>query len=115
MSYKEKNIGYSREFINMPFITSTAANISYNIVVRSYQEELVKEDLYDIAYINFSISNCSRTLDFDFGINSKEEMRNSLYKLDTIIKVCKKMKEDIKIARKEILKAKKRKKEIKQD
>ena len=112
MPYKKQNVGYSREFLNLPFITSTSANISYNIKIDSYHKELIEENLYDNARINFSISNCNRTLDFDFDIYSKIEMRNSLYKLDTIIKVCEKMKEDIKTARKEILKGTKRIKEL---
>ena len=115
MAYKKLNVGYSREFLNMPFKTSTSSNISYKIKIQSYQEELVKENLYDHSTIDFTISDCSRTISLDFDIDSKEDMRNSLYKLDTIINVCKKMKEDSKLARKEILKGNKRREELEQE
>ena len=89
-------------------MTSTSSCISYNITVSTHYNKLLEESLYDAASIEFSMSDCSKNIHLDFLINSKESMRNSLYKLDTIINTCQTMKEDIKKARLEVLKGQKR-------
>ena len=108
MSKREKKIGYRRSFLNEPYMTSTSSCISYNIKVSSWHKKLIEENLYNSARIEFSMSDCSRNIHLDFDIQSKEDMRNSLFKLDTIINTCQAMKEDLKIARKEVLKGKRR-------
>ena len=108
MSDKERRIGYGREFLNEPYMTSTSSCISYNIKVRSWYKKLQEEGLFDSAAIEFSISDCGKNIHLDFEIHDKENMRNSLFKLDTIINTCQAMKEDLKKARLEVLKGKKR-------
>ena len=49
------------------------------------------------------MSDCSKVIRLDFNLDTKQNMRNSLHKLDTIIEVCAKMKEDLKLARKEVI------------
>lgn len=94
-----KNIGTRREFLNEDFLTSLTAMIGYSVKVTSWNRELVKEGLFDNAEIEFSMTSCHKKLDLDFSIDSKEDMRNALYKLDTIISVCTSMKKDLKEAR----------------
>lgn len=103
----KKQIGYFRSFLNEPYLTSLTSHISYTVELKSYNEELKKEDKYDYTKIEFSIADCSKNIYLDFDIDSKDDMRNSLYKLDIIIKACQKFKEDLKIARKELLVGKK--------
>ena len=104
MTEHKKRIGQNRAFLNEPYMTSLSSCISYKIVARSYNKAIIKEGLYDNANIEFSMSDCSRNIYLDFNISTKEDMRNSLFKLDTIIETCISMKEDLKIARKEIRK-----------
>ena len=104
MTEHKKRIGQNRAFLNEPYMTSLSSCISYTIVARSHNKAIIKEGLYDYAGIKFSMSDCSRNIYLDFDISTKEDMRNSLFKLDTIIETCMAMKEDLKIARKEIRK-----------
>ena len=104
MAEHKKRIGQNRAFLNEPYMTSLSSCISYTIIARSHNEAIRKEGLYDYASIEFSISDCSRNIYLDFNIDNEEEMKNSLFKLDTIIETCMAMKEDLKIARKEIRK-----------
>ena len=104
MTEHKKRIGQNRAFLNEPYMTSLSSCISYTIVARSHNEAIIKEGLYDQTSIDFAISDCSRNIYLDFDISTKEDMRNSLFKLDTIIETCMAMKEDLKIARKEIKK-----------
>lgn len=92
-------IGTKREFLNEDYLVSVNSMIGYSIKLLAWTPELIEKDLYEDASINFSITNCNRIMDLDFSIYTKEEMRNSLYKLDTIINVCQSMKEDLKKAR----------------
>lgn len=110
-----KRIGQQRAFLNEPYETSLTSHVGYSIVLRTWTPDLKEEGLYDGYEIKFSISDCSRNIHLDFDISTKEEMRNSLFKLDTIIKTCQAMKEDIKVARKEVLKGQKRAKELKEN
>jgi len=96
---KSLPIGAKREFLNEDYFTSVHSMIGYSVKLTSWTPELVEKDLFENAIINFSFSSCSRTAELDFGIDTKEEMRNSLHKLDTIINVCQSMKEDLKKAR----------------
>ncbi len=96
---KELDIGMRREFLNEDLIVSLSAMIGYSIQVSSWSEQLEKEGMYNHADIVFNMSNCTRKIDLDFDISTKELMRNSLYKLDTIISVCESMKADLKKAR----------------
>lgn len=104
MERKNKRIGQKRAFLNEPYLTSLTSCISYKIELNSYNTDIISADLYDNSVIDFAIADCSRVISLDFDISTKEEMRNSLFKLDTIINVCTAMKEDLKIARKEIKK-----------
>ena len=104
MTEHKKRIGQNRAFLNEPYMTSLSSCISYTIVARSHNEAIIKEGLYDYANIGFSMSDCNKNIYLDFDISTKENMRNSLFKLDTIIETCMAMKEDLKIARKEIRK-----------
>ncbi len=108
---QRKKVSYFREFLNLPYLTSTSSCISYNIVL-VYWGRIKGTGLYNAATINFSISDCSKNINLEFDISSKEEMSNSLYKLDVIINACTKMKEDLKVARKEILIGRAKLKEI---
>lgn len=112
MEEKRKIIGSKREFLNLDPTISLRASIGYYIELVSY-ERPVPEDVFDNYSIEFLISDCSRTISLDFGIQSKEDMANSLHKLETIIQVCQEMQENLKIARKEYLTSKKRRDELK--
>ena len=105
-------IGYAREFLNLPYQTSTNSNIAYKISVSTWKEEMVKEKLYDHASVDFVITDCSDLIRLDFNVHTEEQMRNSLHKLDTIIATCQKMRLDLKTARLEILKAQKLKEKL---
>ena len=104
MERENKRIGQKRAFLNEPYLTSLTSCISYKIELTAYNKDIIEADLYDQTSINFAISDCSRNIYLDFDISTKEDMRNSLFKLDTIIETCMAMKEDLKIARKEIRK-----------
>ena len=113
MSKEHKlEIGYAREFLNLPYQTSTNSNIAYKINVNSWKQELIDENLYDRTSIDFVMTDCSDLIRLDFPINTKDQMRNSLHKLDTIISTCQKMRVDLKTARLEILKGQKRMQEL---
>ena len=113
MSKEHKlEIGYAREFLNLPYQTSTNSNIAYKISVNAWKEEIIKEKLYDHASVDFVITDCSDLIRLDFNVHTKEQMRNSLHKLDTIIATCQKMRLDLKTARLEILKAQKLKEKL---
>jgi hypothetical protein len=112
---EKKRIGYFRSFLNEPYLTSLTSHISYTVELKSYNEELKKEGKYDYTKIEFSIADCSKNIYLDFDIESKDDMRNSLHKLDTIIEACQKFKEDLKTARKELLVGQKRAKELAQE
>lgn len=105
-------IGFRREFLNEPFTTSTSSNISYYINCNSWNEKLKEEGLYDNATIKFSLSDCSKNIYLEFAVNSKDDMRNSLYKIDTIIDVLNNLKEDLRKARLEVRKGQSRLKEL---
>ena len=111
-SKKELKIGAGRTFLNEPFMTSLTSNISYTIKVDSWNKKLQDEGLYNYAKIDFAMSNCDRTIHLDFDIQDKDDMRNSLFKLDAIINTCQAMKEDLEKARKVILVGQARLKEI---
>lgn len=114
MAEHKKRIGQNRAFLNKPYMTSLSSCISYKITARSHNEAIKKEGLYDYASIEFSISDCSRNISLDFDISNKEEMRNSLFKLDTIINNCMAMKEHLKEARIEVRKGIKLREELKE-
>lgn len=109
---KTVNIGTKREFLNEPFSTSLTAMIGYSIKVYTWNEELVKEGLFDTTEIDFSLTSCNKKLDLDFEIDSKENMKNSLVKLNTIISVCEDMKKHLKEARLLVKKGIKRREEL---
>lgn len=104
MERENKRIGQKRAFLNEPYLTSLTSCISYKIELTAYNKNIIKADLYDQTSIDFAISDCSRNIYLDFNIDNEEEMKNSLFKLDTIIETCIAMKKDLKIARKEIKK-----------
>ena len=105
-------IGANRTFLNEPFMTSLTSNVSYTVKVSTWKKELQDEGLYSYAKIDFAMSDCDRTIHLDFDIQDKDDMRNSLFKLDAIINTCQAMKEDLKKARKVILVGQARLKEI---
>lgn len=109
-----KRIGAERSFLNKPFLVSLNSNISYKINIESYKEELIKENLYDYAEIEFGISDCNRTIFLDFRLEDEEDLENSHYKLDRIIEVCQAMKKDLDKAYSEVKIGIKRFKEIKE-
>ena len=96
---KTLSIGAKREFLNEDYLVSVNSMIGYSIKLSAWTPELVEKGLYENAIINFSLSSCNKIIDLDFDIDTKEEMRNSLHKLDTIITVCQAMKEDLKKGR----------------
>lgn len=103
MSNNEKVIGHERSFLNLEGEVSLTSCVSYKVSVKTWNDELSKLKLYNYAEIDFAMSDCSKVIRLDFDINSKQGMRNSLHKLDTIIDMCNKMKEDLKLARKEVI------------
>lgn len=105
--YKEKEIGYSREFLNKPYMVSTNSNIAYTISLTTYNDNLSEQGLFDSTDISFVISDCNRSINLEFEISNKEAYENSLYKLDKIIETCTKMKNDLSFARSELIKTKK--------
>ena len=94
-NYLNKKIAYGRDFLNLPFHISTSSNIAYKVEVYSYNQELVKQGKYNDYNIEFSISDCTRKIELDFEIGTEDETRNSINKLDTIIKNCEQMKSAI--------------------
>lgn len=108
-----KRIGAERSFLNKPFLISLNSNISYKIKIESYKEELIKENLYDCAEIEFGISDCNRTIFLDFRLEDEEDLENSQYKLDRIIEVCQAMKKDLDKAYSEVKIGVERYKELK--
>ena len=96
---KEQFIGGKREFLNERLFASLSAMIGYCIKVYTWNQDLVKEGLFDSSEIAFDMSSCFKKLSLDFEIDTKEQMKNSLSKLDTIIDVCQAMKTDLKAAR----------------
>lgn len=112
MSQNIKRIGEHRSFLNEPYLTSLSSNISYRVVINAYDEKLINEGLFNNAHISFSMSDCNKNIYLEFNIEDKENMRNSLFKLNTIIDTCIKMKKDLKEARLLILEGKKRQKEL---
>lgn len=113
MSDNEKVIGHKRSFLNLEGEVSLTSCVSYKVSVKTWNEELSKLKLYDYAEIDFAMSDCSKVIRLDFDIDSKQSMRNSLHKLDTIIDMCNKMKKDLKDARKEVIKGQKELEKIK--
>ena len=107
-----KDLSFGREFLNLPYRTSLNSNIAYKINLYKHDMPL-DYDLYDKAHIGFVITDCSKSINLDFDIDSKQEMANSLHKLRTIIGTCEKMIEDIKEARVYVLEGQKKLKELK--
>jgi len=99
MEEKSKQIGQNRAFLNIPYDTSLSAMIGYNVSVETWRDELIKEKLYDSSSIEFNISDCNRKISLEFDVETKEQMRNSFFKLNTIINICESMKADLKTAR----------------
>ena len=95
------------------FVVSLTSCISYKVSVKTWTDELSKLKLYNYAEIDFAMSDCSKVIRLDFDIDSKQGMRNSLHKLDTIIDMCNKMKKDLKVVRKEVIKGQKELEKIK--
>lgn len=80
---KKENVFFSRqEFLNLPGKNSTAA-----IVAHIIQNEMNAEEDSQRVDVELHISDCIRTIDFDFEVNSDYNRENALYKLDTLIKV----------------------------
>lgn len=109
---KSKEIGAKRVFLNELFEVSLNSSMAYCVKVHSYHEELRNQDLFDDSDIQFVITDCGKQINLDFDIDSKEKMRNSLFKLDTIISTCEEMKKDIKVARKIVREGQKKRKEM---
>mgnify|MGYP006197393643 CR=1 FL=1 len=81
---KDKSL-HKRRFLNKEGFHSTAA-ISIKI-------EDDKEHNY--AYSEISISDCSRSITLTLEFDTKEEIDNSLYKLDAIMLTCLEAKQHI--------------------
>ena len=92
---KTQEIGFKREFLNLPFNTSTISNIGYYVTVETWDPRLKEQNKFDRFDIEFYMSNCTKTISLDFYIENSDNVENSLYKLDTIIKTCESMKKDI--------------------
>lgn len=104
MDEGEKNIGSRREFLNENTEVSLNSSIGYRVDIHTYSSELKKRGLYDQSTIDFKITDCSRSINLEFRLHSKEDMKNSLFKLNTIIDVCNSMMDDLLKARKELRK-----------
>lgn len=114
--HKEKKIGQKRAFLNMPYKTSVVSIIGYQVEIDNcYNDQLGKEDLFTRANIEFKMSDCVRSIELDFNIDTKEDMANSLFKLNTIIDICESMKKDLKSARFLIVQGQKRQEEIEKE
>ena len=113
MSDNEKIIGHKRSFLNLEGEVSLTSCVSYKVSVKTWDKELSNLKLYNYSEIDFAMSDCSRVINLDFSLDTKQDMRNSLHKLDTIIEVCNKMKKDLKLARKEVIKGQKKLEKIK--
>lgn len=61
-------------------------------------------DKYDTFGIVLTIKDCNNTVDFDFDIKTKEGMKNSLYKIDTMINTLSNFRQKLLEARKLIKK-----------
>ena len=92
---KTNKVACGRDFLNLPFHVSTSSNISYKVEVYTYNQELEKQEKYDNYDIGFSISDCNKKIELDFEVGTEDDLRNSLNKLDTIIKNCEEMKSAI--------------------
>lgn len=47
---------------------------------------------------SLQISDCTRAIELDLDASTKEQLENSMYKLDTIIQMCEQAKKDIQTA-----------------
>ena len=104
MSKEDKLIGSRREFLNEDLDVSMTSMVGYRIELYSYNDDCVKKGLYDSNNITFNISDCSRSISLDFSTTTKEYMKNSIDKIDTIIDVLKDFRADLKKARLEVRK-----------
>jgi len=82
-------IGLERNFLNLPDQISLTSLIAYKVGLRDYDYKNDKEEEDPDKYSTFDITlvfkDCNDSVDFDFDIKTKEGMKNSLYKIDTMI------------------------------
>lgn len=72
--------------------------IGYSIELNSWIKELIEQDLYHSSDIDFIITDCNNQVRLTFDIDTEENLKNSVHKLNTIIDVCQSMKQELKIA-----------------
>lgn len=97
---KSKFLFKTRNFLNKDEESLSA--IKSSVEISTFRKDLAKKDLYDDAYVDFSISDCNKTIHLDFGIDSEKEFDNSIYKINTIISTLTNLKDSL-IEAKEII------------
>ena len=100
-------IGLEKNFLNLPDQISLTSFIAYKVELRDYGYKNDKEedsDKYSTFDITLEFKDCSNSVDFDFDIKTKEGMKNSLYKIDTMINTLSNFRQKLLEARKLIKK-----------
>jgi hypothetical protein len=92
---KDKIVFARQAFLNLPGHNSTAA-----IVASITQGELNEHEDNQTVDVELHISDCNRTISFDFDLYNKAERENALYKVETIISVLTEFRDEIKKASK---------------
>lgn len=91
-----KNVFDERRFLNKNGFHSTAA-----ICITIIDDEGVYKDFSPIE-VDFSMSDCNRTISLSIDTSSEAELNNSIFKLEQIEEVCRKAKEALEKTRPKI-------------
>lgn len=80
---KKENVVFSRkDFLNLPGLNSTAS-----IVTHINRNDMNEYGDYQRSEVHFSMSDCTRTIDFDIELSTEYERENAIYKVDKLIEV----------------------------
>lgn len=93
---KDKSWGQKKFLNGVKFHSVAAISYRFNVERDSYSGK------HCYAWGDMSISDCSRTITLDLGMDNQEEYENSLAKINALL-------ETVKQAKKDIIAAKKRK------
>jgi hypothetical protein len=86
-----------RDFLNLP---GHHTNAAITVIVEDTADKKLEFDKYVNKYdlepkVQFSISNCDRSLDWEIDWGTSEERENSLHKLDVMIDALQKFRDGV--------------------